>query len=156
MHGQSSAGDGIVGESGAADKSGLYATNTNAAGWGVNGSNSGALTNGYVAGRNGVFGQARGTSGSGVVGYSGAASPITGPAKTGVYGYANHDAAAVGVNGQSPKGRGVVASGGAAQLRLVPSSAATHPATGQPGDLFLDKSHRLWLCKGGTTWVKVA
>jgi hypothetical protein len=38
----------------------------------------------------------------------------------------------------------------------VPSSRSTHPSSGALGDLFLDKSGRLWFCKGGTTWVKLA
>src|SRR5207247_201184 len=97
------------------------------------------------------------------------------PARTGVFGVANQNAGAIGVKGQTTLGHGVHGAattgigvmgradsgrggqfkGGAAQLRLVPSTAATHPDSGQAGDLFLDKSHRLWLCKGGTTWVKL-
>jgi hypothetical protein len=81
-------------------------------------------------------------NGIGVVGVSGASFPSV-PARTGVY-------------GKAPNGRGVVASGGVAQLRLVPSTAANHPASGAVGDLFLDKSHRLWFCKGGTVWKQIA
>lgn len=61
-----------------------------------------------------------------------------------------------GVFGKAAKGRGVVAAGGKAQVRLVPSASVTHPATGLAGDLFLDKSHRLWFCKGGTNWKQIA
>ena len=39
---------------------------------------------------------------------------------------------------------------------LLPSGAASHPSSGQAGDLFVDVSHRLWFCKGGTTWVLLA
>jgi hypothetical protein len=39
-------------------------------------------------------------------------------------------------------------------LRLVPSTATTHPASGAAGDLFLDHSNRLWLCTGGTSWKR--
>jgi hypothetical protein len=46
--------------------------------------------------------------------------------------------------------------GGKAQLRLVPSTATTHPASGTLGDLFLDKNTRLWFCKGGSTWKQIA
>lgn len=57
-----------------------------------------------------------------------------------------------GVEGISKSGRGVVASGETAQLKLVPSTANTHPVSGQAGDLFLDSFHRLWLCKGQKNW----
>jgi hypothetical protein len=57
-----------------------------------------------------------------------------------------------GVEGISTTGRGVVASGNSAQLKLVPSTAKSHPVSGQAGDLFLDSSHRLWLCKGQKNW----
>ena len=60
-----------------------------------------------------------------------------------------------GVYGQSDNGRGGRFNGKKAQLKLDPSAAATHPATGDAGDIFLDKSKRLWLCKGGTTWVRL-
>jgi hypothetical protein len=53
-------------------------------------------------------------------------------------------------------GRGAQLSGGAAQLQLMPSTASTHPSGGKLGDLFLDKSGRLWFCKGGTTWKQIA
>jgi hypothetical protein len=82
--------------------------------------------------------------GTGVVGVSGASFPYTTiPTGTGVF-------------GKAAGGRGVVASGGKAQLRLVPSAATTHPTSGALGDLFLDKNKRLWFCKGGATWVKLA
>ena len=42
-----------------------------------------------------------------------------------------------------------------AQVNLQPSAAATHPASGQAGDLFVDKNHRLWFCKGAT-WKQLA
>ena len=98
---------------------------------GTSDSPTGAATIGWA--RNG---------GTGVSGVAGAPFPKV-PPKTGVY--------AKGPAG----GRGVVAAGGAAQVRLVPSRAATHPSSGQAGDLFLDKSHRLWLCKGDTIWAKL-
>jgi hypothetical protein len=49
-----------------------------------------------------------------------------------------------------------VFSGDHAQIRLIPSAAASHPKSGGAGDLFLDSGHRLWLCKGGSNWVKIA
>jgi hypothetical protein len=122
----------------------------------------------------GLMGWAKGNN-TGVMGYSGSANPpATSPVKTGVYGYAVQAAASVGVLGESSLGTGVVGktssgvgvrgratagrggqfSGGAAQLRLVPATGA-HPTSGQAGDLFLDKGKSLWLCKGGSTWVKL-
>ena len=80
--------------------------------------------------------------GTGIIGVVGATFPPV-PARTGVYGFA-------------PGGRGVVAGGGAAQVRLLPSAAVTHPTNGQLGDLFLDKAGRLWFCKGATTWKQLA
>jgi hypothetical protein len=53
-------------------------------------------------------------------------------------------------------GRGGIFTGGKAQLKLHPSSASTHPTKGQRGDLFVDKSGRLWFCKGGTNWKQLA
>lgn len=64
-----------------------------------------------------------------------------------------------GVSGNSKLGRGVVAQGLLAQLRLTPSTKENHPATGLPGDLFVDASRRLWFCKQGGTkpkWVQLA
>jgi hypothetical protein len=60
-----------------------------------------------------------------------------------------------GVYGQSALGRGGHFTGKKAQLKLDPSTAATHPSSGAAGDIFLDKSKRLWLCKGGTSWVRI-
>jgi hypothetical protein len=61
-----------------------------------------------------------------------------------------------GVYAQSDNGRGGTFTGKKGQLRLIPSSAANHPTSGRAGDIFLDASKRLWLCKGGTTWVRIA
>jgi hypothetical protein len=59
------------------------------------------------------------------------------------------------VNGGA--GPGLVASSATgAQLRLTPSAAANHPASGVLGDLFLDKGKRLWFCKGGKEWKQIA
>jgi hypothetical protein len=60
-----------------------------------------------------------------------------------------------GVYGQSDNGRGGRFKGKKAQIRLEPATTTTHPASGDAGDIYLDKSKRLWLCKGGTTWVKI-
>jgi hypothetical protein len=143
VYGFSQEGDGMQAVSATSGKSGLNAQQSDAGGWAVNGGNEGAETNGYMGGANGLLGQARGSTGSGVVGYAGSGSPPVGPAHAGVYGV-------------SGSGRGGVFKGNLAQLKLLPSSHVTHPASGQRGDFFVDKSGRLWFCKGGTTWVKVA
>jgi hypothetical protein len=50
----------------------------------------------------------------------------------------------VGVGGT--QGRGSQFTGGVAQTRLVPGTAATHPTTGKTGDLYVDSAVRLWFC----------
>jgi hypothetical protein len=32
----------------------------------------------------------------------------------------------------------------------------SHPHSGSKGDFLVDKSARLWFCKGGTTWKQIA
>jgi hypothetical protein len=65
-------------------------------------------------------------------------------------------ASAAGIKGTNPNGRGGVFSGQKAQVRLLPSADTTRPASGARGDLFVDKSGRLWFCKGGTNWKQLA
>ena len=72
-------------------------------------------------------------------------------------------AAGVGVIGVGDAhGRGGEFAGGASAMRLVPSTAATHPTTGIVGDLFVDASARLWFCKKSSTgsvhavWTELA
>jgi hypothetical protein len=56
----------------------------------------------------------------------------------------------VGVGGD--QGRGAQLTGGAAQLRMVPAAAASHPGfTGKAGDFVVDASARLWFCKKANT-----
>lgn len=121
-----------------------------------------------------VYGVSNGNS-TGLRGVSGGLPGFESAPKTGVHGYAVQDAGARGVTGQTTVGRGVngIATTGIAlygestlgrgghfkgkkaQIRLDPSTAATHPVSGAAGDIFLDASKRLWLCKGGTTWVRL-
>ena len=64
-----------------------------------------------------------------------------------------------GVRGASTKARGGVFSGGAAQIQLQPGTGSTHPKGGVRGDLYADKTGRLWFCKksGSTaTWHQLA
>lgn len=70
---------------------------------------------------------------------------------------ANPDSTFAAVVGYgSEHGRGGRFRGGAGAVTLVPTKAATHPATGEPGDLYVDNKVRLWFCRGGATWVQVA
>ena len=173
VHGRSDTGEGVSGQSGKGTA--VHGVSDRASGFAVallgeanNPGGVGSLGNNY-AGSGQAIG-AQGTSdsptglasvgwarhgGLGVVGYSGSTFPST-PVKTGVLGQASQDAASVGVRGVSGPGRGGVFAGGTAQLRLVPSTAATHPGSGVLGDLFLDKAGRLWFCKGTTTWKQLA
>lgn len=179
LYGWSAGGIAVQGSSSAS--SGVYGGSVQ--GYGVNGTSNvsygvyGVSTSsvgvaGSSASNVGVDGQSRSTltaavrgtsvaDNTGVQGVSASAAgaPPPTPAKTGVYGYANQDAAAVGVKGQSPNGRGVVAAGGTAPLRLLPSTASSHPTAGARGDLFVDNSGRLWFCtKSGTValWKQVS
>ncbi len=61
-----------------------------------------------------------------------------------------------GVEGSSAHGVGGRFEGSTAQVQLVPSAAGAHPAVGAPGQLFVDRSNRLWYCNGGSTWKQLA
>lgn len=61
-----------------------------------------------------------------------------------------------GVEGVSAAGVGGSFSGKTAQVRLVPSSAPSHPSSGSAGQLFVDSAERLWFCRGGTNWKRLA
>jgi hypothetical protein len=162
VHGTSTSGSGVAGQSSnigvhaTGDYIGVYAfsdsghavyaqTGAGTALFGSNGSSAVAAVQGWSAGSMGLQGY------SGTTGF-----PPPGPPKTGVYGSADQDANSVGVRGASPTGRGGRFKGRKAQIRLDPSAAATHPASGAAGDLFVDSSHRLWFCKGGATWKQLA
>ena len=93
---------------------------------------------------------------TGLHGHSGLFAAPDAPANTGVFGSADLAASSVGVRGWSPTGRGGRFAGEKAQIRLDPSAATSHPPSGQGGDLFVDKNKRLWFCKGGKTWVRLA
>jgi hypothetical protein len=117
----------------------------------------------------GVYGEAQGPDGVGVRGVApsiGVYATAIGPGSTGVSGDGHRygvsgfcsDLNGFGVDGAAPYGggRGGQFSGMAAQVRLLPSTASTHPHSGKAGDLFVDASHRLWFCKGRTTWKLLA
>jgi hypothetical protein len=99
-------------------------------------------------------------SGSGAVGISSSNSGA-GPGVRGTSGFgtgvAGISSGGAGIVGASTHNRGGLFSGGPAQVQLVPSKTAkTHPTSGKAGDLFVDKSKRLWFCKGGTNWKQLA
>ncbi len=134
-------------------------------GWGQ--SSPGFGVYGAAPGGTGVFGDSGSGTGvlgqsnvnTGVYGLSGAPSgtPTNGSVIGGVVGDSNTNAGVVGLTSAPTRAAGEFThTAGQAQLRLHPSSALTHPTNGQRGDLFVDKSGRLWFCKGGTNWVQLA
>lgn len=117
------------------------------------GHGSGTALIGYSAHGTGVRGNA--DNGTGVVGQSNNEIGVNGVGLTfAVYGSAS-DTSGVGAFGEGARGGAFV--GSHANVRLVPDSlAVSHPAVGKAGDLYVDKSHRLSYCKGGTTWRQLA
>ena len=75
----------------------------------------------------------------------------------GVHG--SHAGGGAGVYGTAGTGRGGVFSGPKAAVQLRPTTATTHPSSGSRGDLYVDRSARLWFCKKGgsqATWTQLA
>jgi hypothetical protein len=115
------------------------------------------------SGGTGVFGQSSAGTGVAVRGYAWDGTGASGTFGTAILGSSGSHGFPppaplpnTGVYGIGTNGRGGVFKGDKAQVRLVPSAAATHPESGQLGDLFLDKNKRLWFCKGGSTWKQLA
>jgi hypothetical protein len=55
--------------------------------------------------------------------------------------------------------RGGIFSGNAAHVHFTPGPLSTHPINGEQGDLYADKTGRLWFCKKGgnkATWHQIA
>lgn len=161
---------------------------TSVQGIGVWGSHAGAGTGVVAESASGIGVRANGGTGTGVVAFATnvgvSASGTTGVAAAGVTAVhatgqgatgvavlaeavsnttaavtAFNDGGGAGVKGSSITGRGGVFSGAAAQVRLVPGSGSTHPKGGRRGDLYADRTGRLWFCKkGGTTatWHQIA
>jgi len=144
VHGFSNTGHGVSGFALGRSSRGVSGESASASGgtgvWGEAASPDGVGVRGYAW----DGGQASGRFGTGVIGSSGAhGSPPVPRANTGVMGVGTH-------------GRGGVFSGDVAQIELVPAAASTHPGSGARGDLFVDKSGRLWFCKGGRAWKQLA
>jgi hypothetical protein len=103
------------------------------------------------------------TSGKGITGNSTSNTGVAGTSVAGA-GVNGHSSSNFGVLGTSVKNagmrgagtRGGIFSGPLAQVQLVPGTAASHPASGAAGDLYVDKSHRLWFCRGGASWKQLA
>ena len=122
----------------------------------------------------GVFGRASGTGVAGVGGVAdgkgcnGATFTATGAGSTGtrISGETAVHASGSkhGVIATGGAGTGVSASGSrggqfagtAAAINLAPTSHASHPQSGHAGDLVVDHHHRLWFCRGGTSWTRLA
>ena len=71
---------------------------------------------------------------------------------------ASNSSTGAGVQGTSKSGRGGIFGGGAAQVRLNPGGSS-HPKSGEMGDLYADKSGRLWYCKKSGSkadWKQIA
>lgn len=149
----STSGNGVVGNTTSGD--GVYGFSSSGTGvFAASGTGTGVFAVGGSSTLPAVVGHT--INGTAVQGYSGSGSLPAGQAKTGVQGYADTDADSAGVRGTSPAGRGGIFKGGTAQMKLIPSSSATHPASGDRGDLFVDASGRLWFCKGSATWKQLA
>jgi len=69
---------------------------------------------------------------------------------------ASTQGAGSGLEALSSKGVGATFAGKTAQVQLVPSADAAHPASGTAGQLFVDSSNCLWFCRGGTNWRQLA
>jgi hypothetical protein len=135
---------------------GVYGTSASGYGvWGTSGSSYGVYGSSASATLPAVLGRSVGGN-TGLQGYSGTNATPAGPARTGVFGSADGGSTAVGLRGASSTGRGAVLGGKLGQLKLKPSTTVSHPSSGQRGDFFVDKSGRLWFCKGGTSWKQLA
>lgn len=88
----------------------------------------------------------------GIFGNSGSNTGVAGKSTSGT-GVAGQSTSGAGVRGTGKRGGDF--SGTAAAARLRPATTS-HPTSGSAGDVFVDKNHHLWFCRGGTTWVKLA
>ena len=96
----------------------------------------------------------------GVYGSADADGPgVMGRGAVGVEGVGSIGVSATGQDGPGIRAagdRGGTFIGNVAQLRLQPSESPSHPAHGEPGDLFVDADRRLWFCRGGADWTRLA
>ncbi|HEX6506436.1 MAG TPA: hypothetical protein VF221_02280 [Chloroflexota bacterium] len=73
---------------------------------------------------------------------------------TGVYGVTGTGKGVEGAASSTGYG-GWFSSQDGMQLHLEPSHHKGHPASGQPGDFFVDAEAHLWFCRGGTSWHRI-
>lgn len=155
VYGTTKSGYGVYGDGGTG--TGLYAKGQSygavaesslGAGLYAIGATAGLIASGKTAVQ--ATGTAAGVTASGktAVQATGTAVGVTAAGPIGVHG-----------SGSGSAGRGGVFAGAAAQLRLTPGTLASHPKSGQAGDLYADKTGRLWFCKAGgatATWHQIA
>jgi hypothetical protein len=141
---QNGGGWGVYGTS----VSGIGVLASGGTGTGVNA--SGGTVGVSAAGPIGVVANGEGTAGIGVsANVAGSQAAVRG-VSTG---------SGSGIHATSSNGRGGVFAGSAAQVQLTPGSHSTHPKSGKRGDLYADKTGRLWFCKrsGATaSWHQIA
>jgi len=123
----------------------------------VNGNTGGTgIRTSAANGASGTVGLALGAAGSG------GADAINASSDHG-RGVAASSGSGTGVAGTSSTGAGVTGSGRhggvftgtSANIQLT-AHKGLHPKFGFVGDLFVDKNHHLWFCRGGRTWVRLA
>ena len=98
-----------------------------------------------------------GVNGSGGAGSGGAVKATNTGSGPAIHATSTGPGPAVQANSTSGRG-GMFTAGTVAQIQLVPGTQASHPKGGKAGDLYVDKSARLWFCKvSGTpaTWAQV-
>jgi hypothetical protein len=95
---------------------------------------------------------------AGVIG-SGGPLGVRGTGATGVFGVGS----TTGVRGSGQtafvghgRRRGAVLRGRKAAVRLQPTEKRGHPRSGLRGDLLVDRNGKLWFCRGGSDWVRIA
>lgn len=139
---------GVLGRS--ADTPGVFGLSTNSAGVAGQSLNGTAVQG--LSSFTAVYGVSVASSGGGA--YAG----VVGDSDTnaGVVGLSSATSSAAGEFTHIGNGRGGLFSGNQAQIRLQPGTRGSHPHTGEAGDLYVDSGHRLWFCKGGTTWKQLA
>ena len=111
----------------------------------------------------GVYGTS--ASGVGVNADGGTGTGLAATGNTGVSAFGTKVAVtakgptAIRANGLGSGSRGGTFSGAAAQIKLNPGTGSTHPRRGQRGDLYADKTGRLWYCKKSgnpASWHQIA
>jgi len=151
VYGTSVSGIGVTASGG----SGIGVSASGATGVGAEGSSTGVSASGGTVGVSASGPTAVVAAGAGSAGI-GVSASVTG-SQAAVK--ATSTGGGSGIHATSSGGRGGIFAGSAAQVQLTPGSHSTHPKSGKRGDLYADKTGRLWFCKrGGTTasWHQIA